>query len=109
MPGPDGISRLEKWRATRAYLAWQLQCVDRRIRELEAQEQRDRRRSRRARVERSWKIQPQRSSSSALLHRGSCALFKNDFGFISREEAVAALADPGIEACQICDPRTGLP
>ncbi|MEV3999080.1 DUF6233 domain-containing protein [Streptomyces halstedii] len=102
------MSSLDKWRATREYLAWQLRCADQKVRELEAQEQRDRRRREQARAEQSWKIQPQRSSSSALLHRGNCTLYKNDFGFISREDALVALAEPDIEACQICNPHTGL-
>ncbi|MFJ3704031.1 MULTISPECIES: DUF6233 domain-containing protein [Streptomyces] len=103
-----GISRLEKWRATREYLAWQLRHADHRIRELEALEQRERHLRERARAERSWKIQPQRSSSSALLHRGNCTLYRNDSGFISRDEAIIALAEPDIEPCQICNPQTGL-
>lgn len=61
-----------------------------------------------ARAEQAWKIQPQRSSSSALLHRGNCTLYKNDFGYINREDALVALAEPDIEACQICNPQTGL-
>ncbi|MEV0026855.1 DUF6233 domain-containing protein [Streptomyces atroolivaceus] len=82
--------------------------MDRRIRELEGQEQQEKRQRERARAAQSWKIQPQRSSSSALLHRGNCMLYKNSFGFMSREEAVVALTDPDIEACQICNPRAGL-
>ncbi|MFD6275141.1 DUF6233 domain-containing protein [Streptomyces sp. NPDC060209] len=108
MAGSGGISRLEKWRATREYLAWQLRLVDHRIRELEAQEQREKRRRAQARAEQSWKIQPQRSSSSALLHRGNCTMYRNGSGFISREEAIIALAEPDMEACQICNPQTGL-
>ncbi|MFC5174943.1 DUF6233 domain-containing protein [Streptomyces mutomycini] len=64
------------------------------VRELEAQEQQDKHRREQAGAEQSWKIQPQRSSDKALLHRGSCTLYKNDFGYISREEAVIALAEP---------------
>ncbi|MFJ8864007.1 DUF6233 domain-containing protein [Streptomyces sp. NPDC102451] len=108
MSDPGSISRLEKWRATREYLAWQLQCADQKVRELEVQEQQDKRRREQARAERSWKIQPQRSSDKALLHRGSCTLYENDFGYINREEAAIALAEPDIEACQICNPQTGL-
>ncbi|MGP3750145.1 hypothetical protein B046DRAFT_00060 [Streptomyces sp. LamerLS-316] len=108
MSDPGGISRLEKWQATREYLAWQLRCADQKVRELEAQERQDKRRRDQARAEQAWKIQPQRSSSSALLHRGNCTLYKNDFGYINREDALIALAEPDIEACQICNPQTGL-
>ncbi|MFE4960318.1 DUF6233 domain-containing protein [Streptomyces sp. NPDC056653] len=52
-------------------------------------------------------VQTQRSSSSAVLHRGNCTLHKNDFRFISREEAVIDLAEPDIDACQICNHRPG--
>ncbi|WP_408907059.1 DUF6233 domain-containing protein [Streptomyces atratus] len=53
-------------------------------------------------------MQPRRSGSVALLHRGGCSLYPNEMGFISREDAVIALGDPDIEACQICSPETGL-
>ncbi|MGW6684989.1 hypothetical protein ACWGBO_34780 [[Kitasatospora] papulosa] len=53
MPDPDGISGLENWRATREYLAWQLQCADQKVRELEAQKQQNKRRREQARAERS--------------------------------------------------------
>ncbi|MFB7214147.1 DUF6233 domain-containing protein [Streptomyces sp. NPDC056255] len=53
-------------------------------------------------------MQPQRSSSAALVHRGDCALYPVEGGFLTREEAVIALAEPDIEACQICKPETGL-
>ncbi|MEU9362981.1 DUF6233 domain-containing protein [Streptomyces sp. NPDC051840] len=108
MTDHDGLSRLDKWRTTREYLAWQLRCADQKVRELEAEEKQSRLRREQARAERSWKIQPQRSSDSALLHRGSCTLYRNDFGYISRQEAMVALAEPDIEACQICRPETGL-
>ncbi|MEV3934214.1 DUF6233 domain-containing protein [Streptomyces sp. NPDC049944] len=56
----------------------------------------------------SWKIQPQRSSSTALLHRGTCATYPDQVGLISREDAMVALAEPDIEPCEVCRPDTGL-
>ena len=52
--------------------------------------------------------QPQRSSSTALLHRGGCATYPDQVGLISREDALVALAEPDIEPCQVCRPQTGL-
>uniref|UniRef100_UPI002F918BE1 DUF6233 domain-containing protein n=1 Tax=Streptomyces sp. NBC_01401 TaxID=2903854 RepID=UPI002F918BE1 len=55
-----------------------------------------------------WKIQPQRSNALALLHRGNCALYPTDAGYISREDAMIALAEPDIQPCDIGRPDTGL-
>ncbi|MFJ9683779.1 DUF6233 domain-containing protein [Streptomyces sp. NPDC101194] len=62
----------------------------------------------RARAEQSWKIQPKRSGETAMLHRGGCALYSAQLGFINRQEAIIALKEPDIEACQICKPDAGL-
>ena len=115
-PGPGELDQpyreptpLEKNRALADWLEYQLRQVRGRIRELEVQEQQEPRRREQARAEMSWKIQPQRSSSSALLHRGNCTLFESGGGgFINREEALIALAEPDIEPCGICRPETGL-
>ncbi|MEU3226806.1 DUF6233 domain-containing protein [Streptomyces sp. NPDC006976] len=106
MGGSGSISPLEKWRATREYLAWQLRCADQRVRELEEQE---RRKAAREQERVSFKIQPQRSHEGALLHRGDCGLYKSSFGYISAEDAAIALDEPDIEACQICLPDDVLP
>ena len=108
MSDPGSMSPLQKNQALAEWLEYQLRQVRNRIRELTVKEQQERRAQERARAEQSWKIQPQRSNAPALLHRGGCTLYTNEFGFISREEAVIALAEPDIEACQICAPQSGL-
>ncbi|MFJ8870600.1 DUF6233 domain-containing protein [Streptomyces sp. NPDC102473] len=95
-PEPGTVSDLEKNR------------ILRRIRELEIREPQERERRVRERPEMSWKIQPQGSSSTALLHRGGCATYPDQVGLISREDAMVALAQPDIEPCGVCRPETGL-
>ncbi|MFJ8870407.1 hypothetical protein ACIRD6_32230 [Streptomyces sp. NPDC102473] len=58
-------SDLEKNRALLDWLRWQVGQTERRVRELETEEAQERVRRGRARAEMSWKIQPQRSSSTA--------------------------------------------
>ncbi|MFB8085989.1 DUF6233 domain-containing protein [Streptomyces sp. NPDC055992] len=109
MGGSSSISPLEKWRATREYLAWQLRCADQRVRELEAQEEQKRRKEARERERVSFKIQPQRSHEGALLHPGGRGLYKSSFGCISTDDVAIALDEPDIEACRICLPDDALP
>ncbi|MGW3755075.1 DUF6233 domain-containing protein [Streptomyces sp. NPDC005134] len=40
-------------------------------------------------------------------HRGGCTV-RPDRGFIDREEAIIALAEPDIEVCQVCNHQAGL-
>ena len=99
---------LEKNRALAQWLEFQLRQVRGRIRELEVAEEQERRRREAAHAALRWKIQPQRSNATALLHRGDCTLYTSEMGFISREDAMVALAEPDIEPCEICRPDTGL-
>lgn len=68
---PDGIPHshtigdLEKNLVLLEWPCWQFGQTERRVRELEIQVTRER-----ARPESSWRMQPQRSSSTALLRRG---------------------------------------
>lgn len=68
---PDGIPHshtigdLEKNLVLLEWPCWQFGQTERRVRELEIQVTRER-----ARPESSWRMQPQRSSSTAPLHRG---------------------------------------
>ncbi|MFJ7200714.1 MULTISPECIES: DUF6233 domain-containing protein [unclassified Streptomyces] len=104
----NGISDLDKNRILEQWLEWQLRHVRGRIRELEVKERQEERARERARAEQSWKIQPQRSGRTALLHRGGCGLYNAALGFLDREEALIALAEPDIEPCEVCRPETGL-
>ena len=109
MTGQGGEpSPLEKNRALLDWLEYQVVQVKNRIRELEVAEEQERRRREAAHAALRWKIQPQRSNATALLHRGDCTLYAMDGGFINREEAMIALAEPDIEPCEICRPDTGL-
>ncbi|MFD9601752.1 DUF6233 domain-containing protein [Streptomyces sp. NPDC059970] len=107
MPGGD-ISDLDKNRALVDWLRYQLRQAENRVRELEVKELQEQRARERARAEQSWKIQPKRSGETAMLHRGGCGLYSSQLGFINRQEAIIAMNEPGIEACQICKPETGL-
>ncbi|MFF3788169.1 hypothetical protein [Streptomyces sp. NPDC001933] len=48
-----------------------------------SEEQQEWRRREQAHAALRWKIQPQRSSSAALVHRGDCALYPVEGGFLT--------------------------
>ncbi|MFE6977027.1 DUF6233 domain-containing protein [Streptomyces sp. NPDC057682] len=102
------MSDLEKNQILAEWLRWQLRQTEIRIRELNTQEEQERHRRERARAERSWKIQPPRAGRPAMLHRGGCTLSAGEHGLIDREEALIAMTEPDIEACNVCRPETGL-
>ncbi|MFE5097867.1 DUF6233 domain-containing protein [Streptomyces sp. NPDC056638] len=107
MPGGD-MSDLDKNRALVEWLRYQLRQAENRVQELEVKELQEQRARERARAEQSWKIQPKRPGETAMLHRGGCGLYSAQLGFINRQEAITAMNEPDIEACQICKPETGL-
>ncbi|MFE7402529.1 DUF6233 domain-containing protein [Streptomyces sp. NPDC057557] len=106
MPGGD-MSDLDKNRALVDWLRYQLRQAENRVRELEVKELQEQRARERARAEQSWKSQPKRSGETAM-HRGGCGLYSAQLGFINRQEAIIAMNEPDIEACQIYKPETGL-
>ncbi|MFD9768622.1 DUF6233 domain-containing protein [[Kitasatospora] papulosa] len=109
LPHTSGaVSDLEKNRALLDWLRWQAGQTEPHVRELGIQQAQEQARCERARAEMAWKIQPQRSSSTALLHRVGCATYPDQVGLIFREDALVALAEPDIEPCEVCRPQTGL-
>lgn len=102
--------RLAKNVAVLEWMEWQVSQQRNKVRELEVQVEQEARRRERARIEMSWKIEPQRAGRTAKLHRGGCTLYKNQMGYLDRTEAIIALTDDDlkIETCEICRPETGL-
>ncbi|WP_331760812.1 DUF6233 domain-containing protein [Streptomyces sp. NBC_01238] len=110
MSDPSQISRLDKLRVTREYLAYQVQRMDQAIRDLEAAASQERRRAEQARADLGWKIQPKRGEAPPVLHRGGCAVFGAKDGHrLNRTEArLAVTHETYIVKCEICSPETGL-
>lgn len=103
--------RLAKNRAVLEWMEWQVSQQRAKVRTLEAEVEQEARRRERARIEMSWKIQPKRAEDGRpILHRGGCALFQNQMGYLDRTEAIIALTDDELktECCEICRPETGL-
>jgi nitrile hydratase len=102
--------RLEKHRTLLAWLDYQAGLERRTVRDLEQQLAEETRRREKARQGQSFKIQPQRAGTVALLHRGDCGLFKGGLGLITAQEAIVALQDPEVpvEPCEICNPVAAL-
>ena len=108
MPDPSALSRLDKLRVVEEYQSHQLERTRAAIRDEEKRDEVERRRREAARAQSSWKIQPKRAGTAALVHRGACTLYKGQGGFINEMEARIALAEPYIGPCQVCRPDTGL-
>ncbi|MFE6038773.1 DUF6233 domain-containing protein [Streptomyces sp. NPDC056452] len=110
MADPSQISRLDKLRITREYLAYQLQRTDTVIRELAAQEERNRHRAEQARADQGWKIQPKRGEAPPVLHRGGCATYRAKDGILlDRVQArLAVTHETYIVMCEICAPQSDL-
>ncbi|MFD4032733.1 DUF6233 domain-containing protein [Streptomyces sp. NPDC058637] len=123
-PPPDDNLReptpLEKYKALAQWLEFQLRQVRGRIRDLEAQEHQERGRRKpqpeesagpgRREVEEKpqprppdWGISEAGPGSVVEVHRGDCWAARKELRAISRERALAELAD-GAPACEVCRP-----
>ena len=103
--------RLVKLRALEEWLVWQLGDTRRKIREVEAGMDRDRKQAARAWAEARWKLEPVRGEERrSVLHRGGCGIWKGEHGFLDRQEALVALEDDSmsVEMCTVCNPGPGL-
>ncbi|MCX5601641.1 DUF6233 domain-containing protein [Streptomyces phaeochromogenes] len=102
--------RLAKLSALEQWLDWQLHDTRRKIRQLTAQVEQERRRRERAHAEQRWKLEPRRGTREAILHRGGCGQWTRQMGYLTRQEVLLALTDDElkIEPCGICRPETGL-
>ncbi|MER7814577.1 DUF6233 domain-containing protein [Streptomyces sp. NPDC096153] len=90
----------------RDWLTYQLRQVERTLDQLKREDDEDRRRRERERVERSWKLQPARvDGAHPMLHRGDCNLYKTQIGYLDQEHVRIAVEEfPQMEACDICLP-----
>lgn len=107
---PSG-ERLAKLRALEEWLAWQLADTRRKIRQVEADADRDRKQAERAWREARWKLEPVRGEHRrSVLHRGGCGIWKGEHGFLDRQETLLALGDESlaVEMCGVCNPEPGL-
>ncbi|WP_405682789.1 DUF6233 domain-containing protein [Streptomyces sp. NBC_01238] len=119
MVDPGSISRLDKLRALEAWLDWQLHQTRARIQEVEAQERQGQREPRgeeppkqaerqveerrRPRTPDWGLIEAGVGSPTAEVHRGDCWAAGKRLQGISRERAIAELADAA-RACEVCRP-----
>ncbi|CAM5515465.1 hypothetical protein SXANM310S_03832 [Streptomyces xanthochromogenes] len=105
-PPPSELSRLARLRVVEEYQVHQLERTRAAIRQLEAEQERQRERDPKRRIEVSWKLQPSPTDSGvALLHRANCGLYTKEIGYLDAMEAQIAMGEPGIEPCQVCRPQ----
>ncbi|MEU0836229.1 DUF6233 domain-containing protein [Streptomyces sp. NPDC005969] len=130
MSDPGSISRLDKLRALQDWLDWQLRQTRGQIQQLEAQERQGQQRrtpqrqrgreqgkppvgkreseKQRPRTFPDWGITDVGIGTlRSEVHRGDCFAAGKQLRTISREQALAALAD-GVQACEVCRPDTAL-
>ncbi|MEU0370619.1 DUF6233 domain-containing protein [Streptomyces sp. NPDC006283] len=108
----ENVSRLERLRSVRAWLAWQLRRVDEDIAvEERAAAQAHRAAEHRARMaaEPSWCLSYDIGAQRRPIevHVGGCGMAKRT-KTVSREQALEAITTGGVEACAFCRPDTEL-
>lgn len=96
-------SRLDKLSAVRTYLQWQLGKIEQSIRDEEA-------RLAHEQPATSWRLQHLPGGPGqhgrGMLHRDGCPFAEG--AEVGRGEAVAALGEESVAACEVCRPEAGL-
>jgi hypothetical protein len=110
----DKVSRLDRLRSVREWLAWQLRRTDDTIAELERQEAAAVRAAP-ARIAPSaasgWKLALRRAGgrpTPEAVHTDDCGMAGKNTKPLPREQALRALTEDGITACPYCRPDNDL-
>ncbi|MGP4052651.1 DUF6233 domain-containing protein [Streptomyces sp. 2A115] len=108
----EDVSRLDRLRSVREWLAWQLRRTDDTIAELERQ---DVAAARTARTlpppTPGWKLTMRRAGGKPTpdsVHTSGCGMAGQNTRPLAREQALRAITEDGVPACPYCRPDTDL-
>ncbi|MGW1885304.1 DUF6233 domain-containing protein [Streptomyces sp. NPDC001970] len=108
----EKVSRLERLRSVREWLAWQLRRTDQTIAELERQEVVAARAARTLPPPQpGWKLAMQRTGGKATpdaVHTSDCSMAGKHTKPLTRAQALRALTEDGVAPCPYCRADTDL-
>ncbi|MFD7440658.1 DUF6233 domain-containing protein [Streptomyces sp. NPDC059909] len=108
----EQVSRLERLRSVRQWLAWQLRRTDETIADLERQEVAAARAARTPPPPQpGWKLAMRRAGGTSTpdaVHTSDCGMAGWHTKPLAREQALRAITEDGIAACPYCRPDTDL-